>query len=233
MNVFAWACMALAVVSVESPAAPRPSGPVSEGDAIRLFLASSPQARLVALRAKRVGAERRVGNEVSNPAVAYQIEDAAGVRDEFLIFQQELPMSGRRSLLDARADVASEAARLQAWRELQDATASLRGAFYEVLHRDAAIGILTQGEADLRRTVEMLRAREGAGEGSGYDVIRAEQETADLQLELGRARAAAATARARFGAFFEGSTDIGVITLVAPTSTAIGTSSRNPKRGRY
>lgn len=202
MKVWIWACAALAVVPA-SLAEPRPSGPVSEEDAIRLFLEGSPQARLVALRAEKVRAEARAGNEVSNPAIAYQVEDAAGVRDEFLTFQQELPVTGRRSFLKDRADVVSKAAGLQAGRDLQDATASLRAAFYEVLHRDLAVEILVRGDQDLRGTVEMLRERERAGEGSGYDVLRAEQETAELQLELGRARAAAATARARFGSFFD------------------------------
>lgn len=203
MKVLVWACMALAVVPVESLAAPRPSGPVSEVDAIRLFLDGSPQAQLVALRAERAGAARRAGNEVSNPAIAYQVEDAFDVRDEFLTFQQELPITGRRSLVKEGAGVASEAAGLQARRDLQDATASLRAAFYDVLHREAAVAILLRGAEDLRGTVEMLRERERAGEGSGYDVLRAEQETADLQLELGRAQAASAAARAQFGAFFD------------------------------
>jgi cobalt-zinc-cadmium efflux system outer membrane protein len=205
MKVIAWACVALAVVSVESPAAPRPSGRVTEADVIRLFLDDSPQARLVLLRAEGTGAERRMGSEVPNPAVAYQIEDAAGVRDEFLTFEQQLPVTGRRSLLHERAEVASEAAELLAKRDLQNETASLRAVFYEVLYRDTAVEILTRGDTDLRKTVEMLRERERAGEGSGYDVLRAEQETAELQLELGRAQAASATARARFASFFDGS----------------------------
>ena len=114
MKVLVWACMALAVIPVESPAAPRPSGPVSEDDAIRLFLDVSPQAQLVALRAERARAARRAGNEVSNPAIAYQVEDAFDVRDEFLTFQQELPITGRRSLVKEGAGVASEAVGLQA-----------------------------------------------------------------------------------------------------------------------
>ena len=52
-----------------------------------------------------------MGTEVRNPTVGYQLEDAAGVREEFVTFQQELPSTGRRSLLRQRA--ATDAAALE------------------------------------------------------------------------------------------------------------------------
>ena len=82
---------------------------VTEEDAVRLFLDESPQARLASLRAEATGAEANIGTEVANPTVTYQIEDAFGVRDEFLTFQQELPITGRRSLLHDRAAAVSAA----------------------------------------------------------------------------------------------------------------------------
>jgi len=209
MKVSAWAGVALVLVSLDSSAALRPSGPVTEAEAIRLFLDESPQARLVLLQAEAARAERSLGSEVANPTVTYQVEDAAGVRDEFLIFEQQLPITGRRSLLQDRADASSAAARLAGERELWNATASLRVAFYEVLYRDRVLQILGRGDEELMTAVEVLRERERAGEGSGYDVLRAEQEAAELQQQLGKAEAASATTRARFGSFFDASRAMG------------------------
>ena len=94
-----WAGVALILLSVNSSTAVDPPASITEVDAVRLFLDESPQARLVSLRAEATGAAANIGTEVANPSVTYQIEDAAGVRDEFLTFQQELPITGRRSLL--------------------------------------------------------------------------------------------------------------------------------------
>jgi cobalt-zinc-cadmium efflux system outer membrane protein len=197
-----WAGVALILFSINSSTAVDPAGSITEVDAVRLFLDESPQAPLISLRAEATGAAANIGTEVANPSVTYQIEDAAGVRDEFLTFQQELPITGRRSLLHDRAAAASAVAGFLGRRDLQDATRSLRVAFYDVLYRVGVIEILGRGEQELGETVEMLRQREREGEGSGYDVLRAEQETAELQVELGRAGAALASARAMFGSFF-------------------------------
>jgi cobalt-zinc-cadmium efflux system outer membrane protein len=197
-----WAGLALILVSFYASATFGSSRAITEADAVRIFLDESPRARLVSLNAEAAGAELSIGTEMSNPSVAYQIEDAAGVRDEFLTFHQELPITGRRSLLRERSAAASAAAELLAERDLRNATYSLKIAFHDVLYRDRVVEILRRGEEDLERIVQMLRERERQGEGSGYDVLRAEQEMADLQLELGRAGAASTVSRARFGSFF-------------------------------
>ncbi len=205
MKAPVWTCVALILASIDLPAAAGAPETVTEADAIRLFREENRRSRLVALRTEAARAESSIGSEISNPAVAYQVEDAAGVRDEFLIFQQEMPITGRRSLLRGRAEAAFSAARLQGERDLQDAIAALRIAFYDILHRGGVVEILVRGEATLGGTVEMLRQRERQGEGSGYDVLRAEQEMAELQARLGRARAESVASRARFGSFFDAS----------------------------
>jgi len=209
MKLPLWAGVALMLFSVNSSTAVEPPGSITEADAVRLFLDESPQARLISLRAEAAGAAASIGIQVANPSVTYQIEDAFGVRDEFLTFQQELPITGRRSLLHDRAAAVSAATGLLGRRDLQIATRSLRIAFYDVLYRASVIEILGRGEHELGETVEMLRRREHEGEGSGYDVLRAEQETGELQVEIGRAEAALAAARAGFGSFFAESLAMG------------------------
>ncbi len=176
---------------------------VTEAEAIRLFLEQSPRARQVPLVVRSVDAALRVEARVANPEFTYVVEDAAGVRDEFLTIQQGLPITGRRELLGRRAKVAAEAAGLAAESDLLADVYDLQRSFHEVLYRENVVGRLQNGAALLGGTVEILEMREREGEGSGYDVLRAEQELADLRMTAVEAEAALGAARARFGSFYD------------------------------
>lgn len=194
----------VALILLMSSAAATASGEsVTESEAIRMFLEQSPQARELPLIVQSVAAERREDTRPPNPELAYQIEDAAGVRDEFLTLRQELPVSGRRSLVRESADAAGSAAGLAAERDLVVAASVLRTSFYEILYRENASGRLRRGTERLRRIVDILAVREREGEGSGYDLLRAEQELAEIGIAASEAEAALSVARARFGSFFD------------------------------
>lgn len=193
--------LAIAVLSI--PVAPASTGAVTQEEAVRIFLEQSPQARRVPTIERSVDAGLRVETRVANPEVAYQIEDAAGVRDEFLTFQQELPITGRRRVLNDRAEIAASAAALGAGRNLQGDVYDLKRSFHEVLYRERVLEVVRAGAARLERTVAILERREREGEGSGYDVLRAEQELAELRLTAAAAVADVAAVRARFGSFFD------------------------------
>jgi cobalt-zinc-cadmium efflux system outer membrane protein len=194
------------------------SASVSESDAIRLYLEESPRVQALPLRVQAVDAALRIDAVLPNPTVTYAIEDAAEVRDEFLFFEQQLPVTGRRSLQRKRAAGAASAAGLVAQHELNGAAHSLRLAFYEVLYREAAIEALRVGVTSLEQTVAILRERERQGEGSGYDVLRAEQELAETQIEMARARAELAGARSRLGSFFADSAGMASIRIAGELS---------------
>jgi len=193
---------------------------ITEADAIRLFLAESPQARVVPLTKKSVDAELRRDALVPNPLIAYEVEDTTGARDEFLTVEQELPVTGRRALLRKRAEAASNAAGLAAEWDLQNDAYALILAFYEVLFREQIIDRLQEGVLLLERTVEILREREGEGESSGYDLLRAEQELAELQIARREAESALTAARSRFGSFFEASRNMAAVPLSGEFMTA-------------
>jgi cobalt-zinc-cadmium efflux system outer membrane protein len=152
---------------------------------------------------RTVDAELRVETRVANPSVAYQVEDAAGVRDQFLTFQQELPITGRRGLLNDRAELAASAAAIDAQGDLRSEVYALKIAFHDVLYRERALETLHDSGEFLQRTVEILEQRENEGEGSGYDVLRTEQDLAELRITVAEARAALANSRAHFGSFFD------------------------------
>ena len=195
--------VALLLTVLSSSVVPASARSITEAEAIRLFLEQSPQARRVPLIVQSIDAALRVEARVANPEVAYLIEDAAGVRDEFLTFQQELPVTGRRGLLGERAEVASAAAGLAAERDLQGEAYDLKRSFHEVLYRERVVEQLRRGAELLERTVEILKEREREGEGSGYDVLRAEQELAELRMTAAEREAALAAARSGFGSFYD------------------------------
>jgi cobalt-zinc-cadmium efflux system outer membrane protein len=209
-----WKARVVFVLTVLSASvAPASAGPVTEAEAIRLFLEQSPQARRVPLVVRSADAALRVETRVANPEVAYSIEDSAGVRDEFLTFRQALPITGRRRLLGERAEVASTAASLSAKSVLQVKVHDLKQSFHEVLYRERALERLQHGVELLERTVEILAEREREGEGSGYDVMRAEQELVELRTNSAAADAALAAARSRLGAFFGPDSNIDPVSL--------------------
>ena len=192
---------------------------VTEADAIQIFLEESPQARAIPLAIRWQLAESRIDTRVANPNVVYQIEDAAGARDEFLTFEQELPITGRRGLLRERAEAASSAAGLAGERNLQEDAYALKLAFHAVLYRETVLDSLRQGAGTLERTLEVLREREREGEGAGYDVLRAEQELAELQIAATRAEAALVAARFEFGSFFGAAREMERATLAGGFAT--------------
>jgi cobalt-zinc-cadmium efflux system outer membrane protein len=203
-----------AVLFLSSPMIWAESGePVTEAEAVRLFLERSPQARRIPLVERSGGAEWRREALVSNPEVAYELEDAGGVRDEFLTFRQDLPITGRRRLARETADAAASAARLAATRDLVEAAYMVRASFYEVLYREKAVDLLRRGSQRLRRIVDILEVREREGESAGYDLLRAEQELAEIRIATSEAEIDLAAARSRFGGFFDPAREMGSAVL--------------------
>jgi cobalt-zinc-cadmium efflux system outer membrane protein len=207
------ACVACVITVLSTSVAPASAGPVTETEAIRLFLEQSPQARRVPLVVRSVDAALRIETRVANPEIAYQIEDAFGVRDEFLTFQQELPITGRRELLGERAEVAAAAAGLAAEHALRADVHDLKHSFHEVLYREQVLERLRHGAELIEHTVEILERREREGEGSGYDVLRAEQELAELRMTARETETVLAAARARFGSFYDPDLNMGSVRL--------------------
>jgi cobalt-zinc-cadmium efflux system outer membrane protein len=75
--------------------------------------------------------------------------------------------------------------------------------FYGVLYRERALVQLQRGSEFLERVVDILGRRERGGEGSGYDLLRAEQELTEFRISTTEAEAALSVAQSRFGSFFD------------------------------
>jgi len=175
---------------------------LSEHEALERFMEESPRAQVLQARLEAFRAETRIGTEISNPSVAYTVEDAADVREDFFIVQQRLPVTGHRKLLRRTGDAAYEAARLELERDLLEIQSELRLAFYELLLAEQKHAVLADGVDRHREIVRVLREREREGESSGFDRLRADREMAEVAADLALIEDVQALARARLASFF-------------------------------
>ena len=175
---------------------------LSEHEALQRFMKESPRARVLQYELEAFRAQSRIGTLVANPTVTYAIEDAAGSRDEFLIVQQRLPVTGGLKFLRRAGDAAYEAAALDAEHELLEIRTELRLAFYELLLAEQKHAVLSDGVDRHQEIVRVLREREREGESSGFDRLRAEREMAEVAADLALIESVQALAHARLASFF-------------------------------
>jgi len=184
---------------------------LSEHEALKRFMEESPRAQVLQTRLEAFRAETRIGTEISNPSVGYAVEDVANVREDILIVQQRLPVTGHRRLLRRAGDAAYEAATLDAERELLEIQTELRLAFYELLLAEQKHAVLADGVDRYQEVVRVLGERESEGESSGFDRLRADREMAEVAADLALTEDVQALARARLASFFaHGTTPAGL-----------------------
>jgi len=202
MSFLERAGMTLVVLCCAAPGVLAAERVLSEHEALERFMKESPRAQVLQARLDALRAETRIGTEISNPSVAYSVEDAADVREDFLIVQQRLPVTGHRKLFRRAGDAAYEAAALDAERELLEIRTALRFAFYELLLAEQKHAVLADGVDRHREILRVLREREREGESSGFDRLRADREMAEVAADLALTEDVMAQARARLASFF-------------------------------
>ncbi len=211
---------------------------LSESEAVARALATSP--RLVAVRARpaQVEADERARRAVANPAIRVQQESAAGVRDRFVLVEQELPLDGRRGLLEQAA--VQPSARPTPRCASTNTSSGGRPAWptRSCWPPRRANGSCAPALTTLEALTGRLRAREQAGDGSAFDRLRTERELADFMADRRAAATAIAVARTRLasaigepdaGAALSASDDISMAALPQPLATALAAAhARRP-----
>lgn len=180
---------------------------MTEADALMRFERENAQVRALTARVRVVRAETRAWSLLPNPAVTYTREAAAGGRDDFLLVQQNLPLSGRLGLLRRAGGSAVAAAEAEADYELLLLRSDFRTDFYALLLAQQRVALLEAWLPQLRDIVRILGERERAGEGSRFDRLRAERELADAAANLASSQVILAQARARLASYFAPGTD--------------------------
>ncbi len=143
-----------------------------------------------------------------NPIAAWSRETVGFT--EFFQGEQRLPWSGRLGYLKQALEPARESAQADAAARIWDARSSLRIAFYRALVAQQEAEVIRSALTEMNSIIGLLQAREREGEGSRYDRVRVERETADLRADL-----ALALARAR--------SERGSLAAHLPVQTAIDT----------
>jgi cobalt-zinc-cadmium efflux system outer membrane protein len=180
---------------------------MTEKDALERFERENAQVRALSARVRVVRAETRAWSLPPNPAVAYTREDTAAVRDDFLLVQQSVPLSGRLGLLRRAGSAAVMVAEAEADYELLRLRSDFRTAFYELLLAQERVALLEAWVGQLQEVVRILRVREREGEGSAFDRLRAERELADAEANLASTQVILAQARSRLASFFAPGTE--------------------------
>ena len=128
-----------------------------------------------------------------NPIAAYSRETVGFT--EFFQGEQQLPISGRLNLARKAMDPARESAEAEGAARVWEIRSGLRAAFYRSLAAQQQENLIQSSLSEIQDVIELLRKREQEGEGSRYDRIRVERETADLRADIALARARARSER--------------------------------------
>ncbi len=175
-----------------------PAQALTEREALQL-LRASPYSRQLRAEAEiaRVGAERQ--KTYPNPAVSATLEGAG--RTDFLMFEQAIPMNGRRSLLYEAAASGARAAVSSADHTLRQVEAALRRSFYRLVYLQIRGRLAREHIAEAEELLRILREREAAGEGSKFDRLQGEREVVEEQTDLARIRVMMGEARAELARY--------------------------------
>jgi cobalt-zinc-cadmium efflux system outer membrane protein len=144
-----------------------------------------------------------------NPVSSYSRETVGFT--EFIQVEQQLPLSKRieyerQAITPARASVEA-----QGDARLWDIRSSLRAAFYRAVAAQEQAEVIRTGLREIESIITLLRVREEQGEGSRYDRVRVERETADLRADLALALARARNERSALAAYLPPGTALDVL----------------------
>jgi cobalt-zinc-cadmium efflux system outer membrane protein len=172
----------------------------SERAVIERFLAQSPQALELRAQVAVIQAEARAGAVYSNPSISFSLE-GAGYSAYYLQASQTVPVSGRVGYLREAVKAATAAADTNREALLWSLRSDLRLAFFRMMAAQERAAVIAGRIGDIKQLVETLRQREEAGEGSRYDLLRAERELGELRADAAEAVSVVAAAGARVAGF--------------------------------
>src|SRR5918998_4086642 len=102
---------------------------LTEREALARFLTSDPRIRALNARLDEIRASQAERALWPNPSATFSRESVLGAHDTFLLARQELPISGRRSRLQAAGRLAVDAAQADAQSERVQLQADVREAY--------------------------------------------------------------------------------------------------------
>jgi len=144
-----------------------------------------------------------------NPTAVYSREQSGF--SEFVLGEQQLPISGRLRFEQQAMDPARASAEAEGAARMWDARSNVRMAFYRALAAQQQAAAIRTALNEIGSILDLLRVREQEGEGSRYDRVRVEREAADLRADVAVAEARARSERGVLLAYLPSQTDVTVL----------------------
>ena len=200
MSYCAFACGAVTALFLISPVHVA-SQELTEKEVLRRFAEENQRVRALGARVEVARAESRIRTLLPTPSISYSREDAI-TKEDYLLVEQRIPVSGRLGLLRRAGDASVNVRRQESNYALHQLRSDLRLAFYELLLVQQREELIRKGQSNLQELVRVLGEREREGEGSTFDRLRAERELADIQADLISGEATTARVRTQVASFF-------------------------------
>lgn len=175
---------------------------LTEAEALQRLAADSPRVRAIRAGVEIARADVFAAARLPNPRVTVDRETVAGVTEYMTMVGQTLPITGVRRLQMRAASALVDASTARADDEIRRARADLRLAFAQLAAAQSRERELTAARERLRGIVDVLAAREAAGDAAGFDRLRGEREVSELDADLSMAAADRARAQATLAGFF-------------------------------
>ena len=198
-----WLCTCLAIVLAWGLVQPAAAQQVlTEAEAVERVSLESPRARAIRAQVDVARADVSAAGLWPNPRATYSREAVAGATEQYVLFSQVIPITGRRGLASDSAGQALRAAELRAGDVHRRLRTAARRAFVALSVEETRVRQLEQATADLGTLAGLLAKREAAGDAAGFDRLRAEREALEVAAALADARADRARWQGELATFF-------------------------------
>ncbi|MEP7310876.1 MAG: TolC family protein [Acidobacteriota bacterium] len=167
---------------------------LTESEALARLSADSPRVRAARASIDIARVDVLTAGRWPNPRVTFDRESVAGITENMVMVAQPLPITGRRRLEVDAASALVDASAHRSDDDVRRLRADLRLAFADLVAAQTREHELAAAGDRLRGLADVLAKREAAGDAAGFDRLRAERETLEIDadraaVEIDRARA--------------------------------------------
>ena len=209
-------CVVAALALLSAPM--RGQTVLSETDALTRLSPQSPRVRAIESAIDIARADVLAAGRWPNPRVTFDRESVSGITENMTMVAQVLPITGQRRLEVGAASALADAAGSRAAEALRRARGDLRLAYADLVFAQVREQELVRSGDRLAGLTDILARRESAGEGAGFDRLRAEREMLDLAADRSAVAADRARAQAALASFFADLVDPTSIVAAPPSA---------------
>jgi cobalt-zinc-cadmium efflux system outer membrane protein len=190
---------------------------LTEADALARLSTTSPRVRAIRAATDIARVDILTAERWPNPRLTIDRESVGGVTEYISVVAQPLPITGRRRFEVQAASALVSASTSRVDDEVRRLRADMRVAFAQLTAAQDRERELADARDRLRTLADILARREMEGDAAGFDRLRAERETLDVETDLVIATTDRARAQATLASFFaEGADPSQLVAVVGP-----------------